>query len=80
MSEPDQNPTSTPTLPIPAPERPRLMPKLTHEERMAKNRRAIESLNRFMTEGDPEEQCETWEILRKALGPERTISNRSLFP
>jgi hypothetical protein len=72
MSDPTQ--TQPPTLP--APERAPLVPKLTHEELVARNRRAIETLNRFMTEGDPEEQRETWELLDEALNGVEAVSGK----
>lgn len=52
--------------------------KLSKEERIRRNQRAIEVLDSFL-EGDAEEQRETGEILMRALGPERS-SYRKLFP
>jgi hypothetical protein len=57
------------------PEKPPLQP-MTQEQRQ----KMVEALDRWANEGNEEEQKESFEILKKALGEERTISNRNLFP
>jgi hypothetical protein len=75
MSEPKPSPTLP--LPPPSPDRPRLIPKLTPEELAEQNARVLALLEAWEHEDDEQEQRESWEILKKALGPDRTISNRS---
>lgn len=72
-------PTTTPTLieaALPAAEEER------RQRQVEKNRAAIALLQSWREEDDPEaiqDQRETWEILRKALGEDRS-SYRKLFP
>lgn len=37
------------------------------QQQIERNQAAIKLLQSWMTEGDPEEQHETWEIIRKGL-------------
>ncbi|MEG3834853.1 hypothetical protein QUA46_09955 [Microcoleus sp. MON2_D6] len=53
--------------------------KLSLEERIQRNKGAIELINSWIEEGDEQEQTETAEYLRKALDEDR-LSNRPLFP
>ncbi len=50
----------------------------TPATRQAKNEAAIRLL-RSWREGDEQEQCETWEYLKRVLDEDRP-SNRKLFP
>jgi hypothetical protein len=48
-----------------------------------KNQAAIALLDEWRNTTDPEvirEQKETWQILKRALGKDRTISSRNLYP
>ncbi len=56
------------------------VPPLSPDEMARRNAEAIRLLDEWMNEGDQEEQRETMAVLRKALGPDRVISSRSLFP
>jgi len=49
------------------------------EEIRRRNERALALLQSFVDDGDEEEQRETMGFLRRALGVERTISERKLF-
>jgi hypothetical protein len=49
------------------------------EEHRRKNAAAMKLLDEFESDGDEEDQKETMAVLREALGPNRTISNRSAF-
>jgi hypothetical protein len=40
----------------------------------------IAMLDSWTTEGDEQEQRETMEVLREALGEKRALSSRKLFP
>ena len=62
-------------------ERGRLIPR-TQEQIRERNSEAIRALDDVAAMGDDtaEEQQESLEQLMRALGPERVISNRSLFP
>ncbi len=51
----------------------------TPEEIRLRNERAWALLQSFVDDGDEDEQRETMEFLRRALGEERTISDRKLF-
>ena len=53
---------------------------VSDEEQARRNREAIALLDSWETEGDEQEQRETMEILRKALGKDRVASSRNLFP
>jgi excisionase family DNA binding protein len=57
--------------------------EITEEEarriQREKNEPLIQLLRSWRTEGDPEEQRETWEYLKKALDEDR-MSSRKLFP
>ena len=55
------------------------LPPITPEELRRRNAEAIRTLDQFEVEGDEEDQKETMSVLREALGPNRTISNRSAF-
>jgi uncharacterized protein YidB (DUF937 family) len=52
---------------------------LSLEERIQRNKGAIDLINSWIEEGDEQEQTETAEYLRKALDEDR-LSNRPLFP
>jgi len=56
------------------------VPPITEEELARRNQAAIRLLDSWETEGDEEEQHETMEMLRHALGQGRTVSDRKLFP
>jgi hypothetical protein len=56
------------------------VPPITEEELARRNQAAIRLLDSWETEGDEQEQQETMEMLRRALGQERTASDRKLFP
>ncbi len=58
---------------------PRIIP-ISKEELTLRNPRAMALLDEWERDGDEQEQRETMEILRKALGENRTTSNRPLFP
>ena len=49
------------------------------EEHRRKNAAAMRLLDEFESDEDEEDQKETMAVLREALGPNRTISNRSAF-
>ena len=70
--------TTTPTLPeAPAPE----SKEERRQRQIEKNQPAIELLRSWREETDPEviqDQKETWELLKKALGEDRS-SYRKLF-
>ncbi|MEG4147406.1 hypothetical protein [Microcoleus sp. Pol12B5] len=63
---------------IPTPEKIDIT-KLSLEERIQRNKGAIDLINSWIEEGDEQEQTETAEYLRKALDEDR-LSNRPLFP
>jgi hypothetical protein len=56
------------------------MPKLTREELMERNRRAIARLDAWERDGDLEEQTRAMEALKRVLGPDREMGYRSQFP
>jgi len=56
------------------------VPRVSPEELARSNREVIELLESWERDGDEQEQCETMEVLRKALGPDRVASSRPLFP
>lgn len=56
------------------------IPPISKEELALRNQRAMALLDEWERDGDEQEQRETMEILRKALGENRTTSNRPLFP
>lgn len=56
-----------------------VLPKRTKEEQLQINQALIEWLDKWVEEGDEEEQRETFEYLQKALDEDR-LSNRPLFP
>jgi hypothetical protein len=56
------------------------VPPITEEERARRNLAAIQLLDSWENEVDEEEQRETMEVLRSALGQGRIASDRSLFP
>ena len=53
--------------------------RLTDEERRRQQQEAMRRVLDSFLEGDPEEQGETWESLKKALDEDRP-SYRKLFP
>jgi hypothetical protein len=55
------------------------VPPITDEELRARNAKAIELLDSWEAEGDEQEQRETMEVLRKALGPDRVMGYRGVF-
>jgi hypothetical protein len=62
-----------------APETP-YVPRLDPAELARRNRSAVELLDSWEAEGDDQEQRETMQVLREALGKDRTASSRNLFP
>ncbi len=56
------------------------VPPITPEELALRNAEAIRLLDLWEAEGDEQEQRETMDVIRKALGPERIASYRSQFP
>lgn len=56
-----------------------ILPKRTKEEQQKINQSLIEWLDKWIEEGDEEEQRETLEYLQKALDEDR-LSHRPLFP
>jgi hypothetical protein len=56
------------------------VPRISDEELRRRNLAAIALLDSWEAEGDEQEQRETMNILRQALGKDRVISNRKLFP
>ena len=66
------------TVEKPAMHKPYLAP-IDPEEHRRKNAAAMRLLDEFESDEDEEDQKETMAVLREALGPNRTISNRSAF-
>ena len=58
----------------------RHVPRFSPDELARRNAEAIRLLESWTTEGDEDEQRETFAVLEKALGPDRVISSRNLFP
>jgi hypothetical protein len=56
------------------------LPPVSDEEQARRNRAAIARLDAWEAEGDEQEQRETMEILRQALGRGRVAASRNLFP
>jgi len=56
------------------------VPPITEEDLARRNQAAIRLLDSWETEGDEKEQHETMEMLRHALGQDRMVSDRKLFP
>jgi hypothetical protein len=56
-----------------------LVPPITPEELASRNAEAVRLLDEWERDGDEQEQRETMDVLRKALGPERIASYRSVF-
>ena len=55
------------------------VPIYSAEERARRNKAAIELLSSWETEGDEQEQRETMNVLREALGENRTLSTGPIF-
>jgi excisionase family DNA binding protein len=68
--------TPTPTATARAP----YVPPVSDEEQARSNRALVELLDSFESEGDEQEQRETMDVLRQALGKDRVASSRKLFP
>jgi hypothetical protein len=68
---------TTPTR-APAAEEP-YVPRVSAEELARSNRELAELLDSWENEGDEQEQRETMEVLRQALGKDRVASSRKLF-
>ena len=66
------------TVEKPATRKPYLAP-IDPVEHRRKNAAAMKLLDQFESDEDEEDQKETMAVLREALGPNRTISNRSAF-
>jgi hypothetical protein len=56
------------------------IPPISKEKLELRNRRAMALLDEWERNGDEQEQRETMQVLRAALGENRTTSNRPLFP
>jgi hypothetical protein len=56
------------------------VPPMTAEELAQRNKALVELLDSWESEGDEQEQRETLNVLREALGPRRVASSRALFP
>ena len=56
-----------------------LLPPRTPEEQMKINQELLEWYDKWVDEGDEEEQRETFEYLQKALDEDRLSSKRALF-
>ena len=52
----------------------------TPGELTQRNNALIELLNSWETQGDEQEQRDTLNVLREALGPQRVASSRAQFP
>jgi hypothetical protein len=63
-----------------SPAREPYVPRISPEELARRNRAAIDLLDSWESEGDEQEQHETMQVLREALGARREISSRKLFP
>lgn len=62
-----------------APPRTPYVPQIDPEELRRRNAEMIAILDRWEAEGDEQDHRETMAVLREALGPGRTISDRSAF-
>ena len=62
-----------------APPRSPYVPPIDPEDLRRRNAEMIAILDEWETDGDEEDQRETMAVLRQALGPDRTISDRSAF-
>ena len=56
------------------------VPRVSDEEQAQRNRALVALLDSWETEGDEQEQRETMDVLRQALGKDRVASSRKLFP
>jgi hypothetical protein len=56
------------------------VPPISAEELARRNQAAVELLDSWETEGDEQEQRETMHTFRVALGAQRVLSSRKLFP
>ena len=56
------------------------VPRIDPAELASRNQAAIELLDSWETNGDEQEQRETMQVLRDALGEHRVASSRKLFP
>ena len=56
------------------------VPRIDAAELARRNQSAIELLGSWETDGDEQEQRETMQVLREALGERRVASSRNLFP
>jgi hypothetical protein len=56
------------------------VPPISAEDLARRNEAASRLLDAWESEGDEQEQHENMQVLRKALGDERTISSWKLFP
>ena len=59
---------------------PRYVASRTTSELAQRNKALIELLNSWESEGDEQEQRETLNVIREALGPRRVASSRAQFP
>jgi hypothetical protein len=60
--------------------RPSYVPPIGADELLRRNRAAMALLDRWEAESDEDEQRDTMEALRDALGEGRSLSSRPLFP
>ncbi len=58
---------------------PPFVPVIDPAERARRNKAAIDLLDSWETDGDEQEQRETMDVLREALGTNRTLSSGSVF-
>jgi hypothetical protein len=56
------------------------VPRLTADELAQRSKALVELLDSWESEGDEQEQRETLNVLREALGERRVASSRALFP
>jgi hypothetical protein len=68
------------TIPTPtATARAPYVPPVSDEEQTQRNQALVELLDSWESDGDEQEQRETLDVLREALGKRRVASSRNLF-
>jgi hypothetical protein len=58
---------------------PHYVPPMPRNEVRDRNARLVALLNQWESEGDEQEQRETLDVIRKALGPDRVASSRAIL-